>query len=98
MLSFSVGHADRSIIKEIGSRASKRFGKQLRRGPIDFIMDISATHASGCPLRLTELRDAPEFDFAHDVLGICRHLDRETGQLGDCFVPRYASKEAYQCE
>lgn len=27
-------------------------------------------------------------DFAHDVSGIIRHLDRTTGELTDCFVPR----------
>ncbi len=29
-------------------------------------------------------------DFAHDVSGILRHLDRETGELTDCFLPRCA--------
>lgn len=53
-------------------------------------MDVSAVHLNGCPLRLEELAEAENFHFAHDVVGILRHLDRETGQLRDCFVPRYA--------
>lgn len=61
--------------------------------PLDFAMDIVATHANGCPLRLEDLLDANDVDFIHDVFGINRHIDRGTGQLQDCFVPRYAMPE-----
>ena len=53
-------------------------------------MDVAATHANGCPLKLADLLCAPPFDFAHDIFGIRRHIDRETGHLKDCFLPRYA--------
>ena len=52
-------------------------------------MDISATHNS-CPLKLDELLAADDFNFAHDVFGIFRHINRKTGELRDCFLPRYA--------
>ena len=55
-------------------------------------MDICATHANGCPLKLAELLAAEDFDFSHDMLGIRRHLNRETGKLEDCFLPRYAAR------
>ena len=58
------------------------------------LMDIIAVHANGCPLKLSELLTAPRFDFTHDVFGIRRHLNRETGQLQDCFLPRYANLSA----
>lgn len=54
------------------------------------VMDIDVCHANGCPLDLAGLLNASPADFAHDVLGIRRHLNRETGELGGCFVPRYA--------
>jgi hypothetical protein len=56
-------------------------------------MDITACHCNGCPLKLDELARADEANFAHDVLGIRRHINRRTGQLEDCFLPRYAMAE-----
>ncbi len=57
-------------------------------------MDLVACHANGCPLDFERLSDADDFNIAHDVFGIRRHLDRETGQLTDHFLPRYAAKES----
>ena len=54
------------------------------------IMDIDACHNNGCPLKLQELLDADDFNFAHDVFGIRQHINRQTGKLENCFVPRYA--------
>lgn len=57
---------------------------------MDADMDITACHVNDHPLRLGELLGADDFNFAHDVFGIRRHLNRETGKLEDCFVPRFA--------
>jgi len=54
------------------------------------LMDVEVTHCNGCPLNLAALADAPDGDFIHDLFGIRRHLDRNTGTLGGCFLPRYA--------
>jgi hypothetical protein len=58
-------------------------------------MDLEATHAS-CPLQLREMvesLDGPyKSDVVHDLLGIRRHLNRETGQLEDHFTPRFAQR------
>jgi len=53
------------------------------------VMDIDACHSNGNPLRLQELLEADDLNFFHDVFGIRKHIDRTTGKLGDCFVPRY---------
>ncbi len=53
-------------------------------------MDIEATHCNGCKLKLDELADAPISDLIHDVMGIEKNLNRETGKLENCFFPRYA--------
>lgn len=55
-------------------------------------MDISAVHAQ-CPLRLGDLRDADQFNFAHDMYGIQRHLNRQTGKLENLFLPRFAARQ-----
>ena len=54
------------------------------------IMDIDATHNNGCPLKLVELLAADDFNFVHDVFGIRANIDRTTGKLQNCFVPRYS--------
>ena len=56
----------------------------------DAVMDITACHANGCPLDLGKLLTAPASDFGHDVFGIRRFIDRSTGQLTQCFLPRCA--------
>ena len=92
MLSFKVTKDDAKTIRLIVQRAAnmaQEVGADYSIMDID--MDVTATHASGCPLKLKELASAPDFDFAHDVFGIRRHLNRETGQLEDCFLPRYAA-------
>ncbi len=54
-------------------------------------MDITAAHRNGCPLKLDELLKAEDFDFAHDVFGIRRYINRKTGKLENCFLPRFSS-------
>jgi hypothetical protein len=56
----------------------------------DAMMDIEACHSNGCPLKLEELLAADDGNFGHDVFGIRRFIDRETGKLGDGFWPRFA--------
>ncbi len=58
---------------------------------MDALMDLDACHSNGCPLKLGELLQADDFNFAHDVFGICQHINRNTGKLQDCFLPRYSS-------
>lgn len=81
---------DHQVVQEISNRAAGLYAEQgVSREKIDIYMDISATHVT-CPLRLGDLLTAEGFDFVHDITGIDRHLDRTTGHLGNCFVPRYA--------
>ena len=57
-----------------------------------FRMDIAAVHAH-TPLDLEEWSKADAFEFLHDVTGIIRHTDRHTGELTDCFVPRFMLRQ-----
>lgn len=97
-IKFNTGPGEAEIIHQIVDRAMAMARKATNRAPgfrpIDLTMDITATHCNGTPLKLRELLDAPDFDFSHDVFGIMRHINRETGQLEDCFLPRCARGEA----
>jgi len=56
-------------------------------------MDLEACHTHGCPLDLETLRKAKKSDLMHDVAGIHSHIDHDTGELRDCFVPRCANPD-----
>lgn len=91
MLNWQASLAEYELIAEIVERASE---EKLILGNGTFAsmnMDITAVHLNGCPLWLKQLRDFPIADFAHDIIGIQRHLNRQTGKLENCFLPRSAS-------
>lgn len=90
-ISFECSPADLEAICRIAERAVNHpiIGDYLD-DMTTTIMDINATHSNGCPLRLGMLEGADEPDFIHDVLGIRRHINRKTGHLEDCFIPRSA--------
>lgn len=76
---------DHELISKIVDRVIKEqpFIKKM-----DLSMDIAAVHCNGNKLDLEKLLNADNFNFNHDVFGIMRHIDRTTGKLQDCFLPR----------
>lgn len=80
--------SERALIAEM-YRRMKRLNMRLYTSKQDFEMDLSATSAQ-CPLDLTLLASFDNFNFVHDVAGICRHLDRPSGKLKNHFFPRCA--------
>lgn len=95
-ISFSVTPEDARLIGRIVDRyAEMRRGFGIRTNKADLVemhMDLTATHANGTPLKLAALLAAGDFNFSHDVGGIRKHIDRRTGKLTGCFVPRFAAE------
>jgi hypothetical protein len=97
-ISFKVTNSDFDLIQKIAARADAL--QRQHRSPRDqrektqFAMDVTAVHANGNPLRLADLLEADNFNFAHDVFGIERHLNRETGKLEDFFSPRFSRRQS----
>lgn len=86
---FNCSAEESRIILRIVDRAeqlSKLHGFDFDR--MTTSMDITAAHCNGCELNLSKLVAAPAEDFIHDVFGIRRHIDRKTGEIGGCFLPR----------
>lgn len=77
-----------SLIADRAVNMAKTLGIQYDK--MTAVMDIDACHSNGNPLRLHDLFTADNSNFAHDVLGIRQHINRTTGKLEDCFVPRYS--------
>lgn len=91
-MNFAATREDYEIMFKITKRAAHIYEMNMEPGYYG-LMDISACHSNGCPLQLQELLDARDSDFNHDVAGIRRHIDRETGKLDGQFWPRYAVKQ-----
>jgi len=90
-ISFKVSKEEHTTIVKIVERAVKTAtdaGYMADRQTTE--MDLVACHANDIPLDLDGLLVANDFDFAHDIFGIQTHIDRETGKLGHCFLPRYS--------
>lgn len=88
-LSFKATREEHEAISRIVERAL------LMRPDLDRLtldMDLTACHANGCPLDFAKLESFDAFNFSHDVFGIVRHIDRDTGKLTRCFVPRCAAR------
>ena len=91
MINFDVTKTERKLIELIAERAFRMARKAGIEYPMmDAEMDLTAVHRNGNPLRLKELLTADVPNFTHDVFGILRHIDRTTGALKSCFVPRYS--------
>jgi len=56
---------------------------------ISLIMDMEVATGE-FNLRLEDLLNADDFNFAHDVCGIQRNINRETKKIDNFFVPRFA--------
>ena len=79
-----------ALVREVEGHLSRTRESEIQRTTL---MDIIAVHINACPLKLQELLTAERFDFSHDVSGIRRYFNRESGKLEDCFLPRYAQLE-----
>lgn len=96
-LNLTASHEEYHLIERIVNRQADLQQRLWPGEPFDRLrafMDITAVHLNGCPLRLKELLEARDLDFAHDLGGIARHLDRRTGKLTNCFLPRFYDPEA----
>lgn len=94
-LNWDASPGDLDLIEKIADRAAKcSFYDELNVQKRHIVMDLMATHCNGCKLNLAAMLDGGLLDFAHDLMGILRHLDRDTGGLQDCFVPRFAMRQA----
>lgn len=74
------------IIEQIANRADDKLGVDKT----STMMDMQATHALN-PLRLNDLLSADDFNFAHDIYGIASNIDRDTGEMCNCFLPRFTA-------
>jgi hypothetical protein len=90
MINWNVTKVDNELIALIAERAhgmAQHYGFDY--SVADAGMDITAVHANGCPLDLIKLLESDNPNFGHDVFGIRRFIDRNTGKIDPAlFDPR----------
>lgn len=94
-VSFAATAQERTLVELIAKRVIKQHEELFHHCYEDresLEMDLLATHANGNPMDFERLLDADPFNLLHDVVGIYRHLDRTTGQLNNCFCPRFSRR------
>jgi hypothetical protein len=90
-ITWNCSQEEMQLLSKITQRAVKIIHKNGGNpDALSLNMDITACHLNGNPLKLKELLEADDFNFLHDIAGISRYINRHTGELGDCFVPRYS--------
>ena len=81
---------EKLLVMDIAKRADEM--DLLLFDRMSLIMDIENVHAE-IGLRLTDLLNADDLNFAHDIVGIQQNFDRKTKELQNLFLPRYAKGE-----
>lgn len=87
--------ADMQLINDIVTRVQEEFATKRGYSSFDVlgaVMDLELTHYF-YPLRLEALKAAMWSHLIHDIAGIKKHLNRDTGELRDGWTPRYIDSE-----
>lgn len=88
-VSFKVSRTDSALITKIVDRAAALIPNLDK---MQVRMSLTACHANGCRLRLSDLAKADDFNLIHDVCGIHNTVSRDTGKIEGLFLPRFAAK------
>lgn len=81
---------ENTFIDQIIDRATDIFGKKINR--LSLHMDLIACHKQNYPLDFEKLANTSSFNFSHDIAGIINNMNRTTGKIENCFVPRCTKK------
>lgn len=84
---------------ESATKACERYeriaGKPRGYKRINLMMDLMAADGvnGNRALDWDRLLEADDFNFLHDIGGISRHMNRDTGELTGFFLPRFTAKQ-----
>ncbi len=91
-MNLSATSEEKDIIAKIAKRAINMMTKnKAHYDLLSMNMDLCATHLNGTSIDFKKLEGFDDFNFAHDIYGIVTNLNRETGELENCFLPRSAN-------
>lgn len=78
---------DYELIRKIAAIADEK--GLIMFDKMSLIMDLECC-MNLFELRLEEFLNADDFNFAHDIVGIQKNLNRETKKMNNYFLPRFA--------
>lgn len=88
---------DQMLVTQIVGRWRELVAKSTGEIPETLSIRMDITAANGVngnpPLDLGRLMGFDDFNFAHDMAGIERHINRETGKIEGWFLPRCSISE-----
>ena len=76
-------------LQTLSTIAHQARDKGLRREIIQTVMDLNLVDEH-YDVDWAAMAADNGSNMLHDVVGIAHHLDRKTGKLKDCFLPRFA--------
>lgn len=79
--------ADYAAIDKVIARA-KAQDMTFGRDTMTISMDLEFAHVDCGGLDWDKLLNFDDLNFAHDMHGIAANINRETGKLDNCFLPR----------
>lgn len=91
MVKFEATKTEQNTIRLIANRA-EQLGLNVKNDRLTSLMDLEATHCNGTPLDFDKFLAFDDFNFAHDFFGIKDCINRRTGELKNCFVPRCSKR------
>jgi hypothetical protein len=85
-----IDRAELLVIEAIVTRVWPILEEMDWTEPMELTATLVACHLNGCRLRLRDMLAGDDRDVFHDIGGIARNIDRQTGTLLNDFVPRFA--------
>ena len=80
-------HSDLAKVNQAVDRALELLPWESMK--MDLHMDLTASVIQG-HINLDKLLTFDDSNFIHDVVGVVQHLNRQTGEMMNCFLPRSA--------
>lgn len=84
-----MNNENKESIKGIVDRADKNNLLQFDRLSLMMDLDLAVKEFN---LKVDELLEADDFNFAHDIVGIQNHIDRQNKIFINHFLPRYSGQ------
>lgn len=85
IMDFKLSKKDRAALDKVIARAKKEL---VITDVQDMDMSLTACHKYDVKLDFEKMLRAKVSDLGHDIYGIIRHINPETGKLGRHFHPR----------
>lgn len=95
-INWKTSDEERKIIRKVVDRISRlnKPAELTNEDKLNVTMTLTACHLNGNPLDFEKMLICDEFTLFHDLVGIEKHLNQETGKIERHFLPRCSKRSA----